>query len=365
MANNPVLDGIIQGINMGLLMRREQAQQEAFRQQQARLKREEELRDFDMQSKLARMGAKPVDDMGMVSEPMRYEGQAIPGMIGAEAIPAGAMIGEKLRKGKAGQVVKYKTRDGRILAYELPTEEEQQARALELYRQRQMADDESMLERQKKYFDYTQSEKRRMQAETPRVDVMDPQFLRNVPIDQLSSVANLRRTLTPDWKMATDYVTGTPSFVGVDPLTGQPMTVRDPGWTGAARPRPRQPVGGQLNAGGGGAREKAEEKAREQARKDLAALQKEEDNYHAEKLAIGAKLREGFPKDKNNPNKDAVQRRDAHARLVQLDALIKAKQAAKDKIIQRFGGRTASDPLGIRGAARSAGGNRDPLGILD
>lgn len=361
---NPVLDGILQGLNMGMMLRRENLQQEAIQRQQSRLDREEELRDVEAQMRFARIGAKEVDETGMIRQPIRYDGSPMPGMIGADMIPKGAEIGETLRKPKAGQTVRYKGK-----AYEIPSEEEQQARALELYRERQKADDESRLNHDKALFDYKTGATKKAAAEVPRVDVMDPNFLKAVPIDQLGAVANLRRTLSPDLKMVNDYETGTPSLIGADPVTRQPVTVRDPSWAGASKPRPRQQAGGRGGGGdsssGGGASDKATEKAREQARKDLDKLQQDEDAYHAEKLAIGAKLREGFPADKKDPNKATGLRRDAHARLVQLDALIKAKQTAKSRIIQRFGGVSAGDPLGVRSQGKPAGKKNDPVGLFD
>lgn len=368
---NPVLDGILQGLNMGAMLRREKLQQDLVQRQQARLDRDEELRGMETEMRFARMGARPLDEAGMVSDPIRFDGQAIPGMIGSEAIPKGAVIGETLRKGKAGQVVKYRGK-----SYEIPTEEEQQARALQLYKERQTADDESALNRQNAHFDHQRKVLREEQeaaaAKTPRVNVMDPNFLKAVPLNHLGAVANLRRTLAPDFKMTTDYVSGTPSFVGVDPVTNQPISVQDPAWRGAARPRPRQGAAGG-SGGEGGSRQGSDHSAkeREQARKDLAALQKDEDGYHAEKISIGQRLKDGFSPDKKNPGKPEEERKKLHARLARLDSLIKAKQTAKNRIIERFGGgtgggdKTANDPLGVRVHGGSTSKKNDPLGILD
>lgn len=371
---NPVLDGIMRGINLGLTMRREKLFQEAQQKQMARLDREDELRDIDFQARMQQAGARPVDEAGMVDEPVLADGKAQPGMIGAEAIAKGTPVGSVLRKAAGGQTIRRKMKDGRELRYELPSYEQQQERAYRDYAARQEADENARLARETAAF----KAKKRLEAEdleangvslSPEVagllgvDVKR-KFL-PAQIDELVRSAALMGNMRQRGDKPADEVM---SFHDFTDDAGNVITEKryKSGKTEQVKQGRIGKSKGDRGVGGGergltpgqaGVQERFDERTRQRAQADIDKLQKEEDELHTEKIQIGEQLKAGLKRDAKKGSADD-QAKALHARLEGLDFKIKAKQAAKQRIVDQFS-KDPKDPAGVR----KGGKKNDPLGI--
>lgn len=348
---NEVLQGILQGTQLGMQLRREKLYQEAQQRHEARLNREDELRDVEFQIRMNQAGARPVDDAGLVTDEIRHDGQtAIPGMIGADMIPAGAVIGNNIRKAAGGQTVRRKMKDGRQVAYELPTAEQQQERAYRDYASRQEADENARLNRETKSY----KAKKQLEADelersgvTLKPEVasllgVDPsrKFM-PAQIDKLVRAAALMGTMRQKGEKPADEVMGFHDFTD-----DQGNVITEKRYRSGKTEQVKQgrigkskgSDGGRsgLTPGQAGVQERFDVRTKQRAQTDIERLQKEEDELHTEKIQIGEQLKAGLKRDPKKGSPDD-QAKALHARLEGLDFKIKAKQAAKQRIIDQFG----------------------------
>jgi hypothetical protein len=265
-----VIRGILDGLSVGTTIRQAQLQEQARQREIARQDREDELRDVEFQLRMNQSGAKRVDDAGMVTEPIRYDGKTpIPGMIGADAIPEGAVMGESIRKSIGGQTIRRRQRDGKIVAYEVPTLEQQQANAYEAYdrreRSKQRADETARLERgteelnrfgvdlpeeMRKVFGtkkvspqrlaefasaFTAIQKAREKENQPMIDPRNLSAMPPIPADQAGGVASLIGRIAPGSHYFNNYENDTTTAIRENPLTGEYSTKK---FSKTVAPRP-------------------------------------------------------------------------------------------------------------------------------
>lgn len=341
---NEVLQGILQGTQLGMQLRREKLYQEAQQRQQVRLDREDELRDQEFQIRMNQAGARQVDDAGMVTDEIRHDGTtAMPGVIGADMIPAGAVIGNNIRKAAGGQTVRRKNRDGSTVAYKLPTFEQRQERAYKSYADRQEADENARLNRE------TKAHKAKKQQEAddlsqngislaPEVAGLlgvDPsrKFM-PAQIDELARAAALMGSMRQKGEKGDEVM----SFHDFTDDQGNVIT-ETRYKSGKVEQSKKGRIGKSKNAGGGsgsaGVQERFDETAKRKAQADVDRLQKEEDELHAEKIRLG-KTPYVDPKVDKKAAPISSQEQALQAKLEGLDFKIKAKQVAKQRIIDRF-----------------------------
>lgn len=264
-----VIRGILDGLSVGTTIRQAQLQEQARQREIARQDREDELRDVEFDLRMNQAGAKRVDDAGMVTEPIRYDGKPIPGMIGADAIPEGAVMGQSIRKSIAGQTVRRRQRDGKVVAYEVPSLEQQQANAYEAYdrreRSKQRADETARLEREmeelnrfgvdlpeemRKIFGtkkvspqrlaefasaFTAIQKAREKENQPMIDPRNLSAMPPIPADQAGGVASLIGRIAPGSHYFNNYESNQTTAIRENPLTGEYSTKE---FAGTVAPRP-------------------------------------------------------------------------------------------------------------------------------
>ncbi|HNY39491.1 MAG TPA: hypothetical protein PKJ41_03820 [Bryobacteraceae bacterium] len=209
---NPVLSGLLNGYAVGNMLRRSAMEKDQYERAKLRQDWADQAEDASIQSRLLAAG-RPVEG-GTVAEQMlapRIEGAP-------ESLQSGPTT--IYRKPDSSRMVKYKTRDGRQLEYELYTPDEQFSRRLKEASLLSDAKTMAAISQKKKLLDEFG-----VQLPSEVASKLGPGFQGKIDPTQLSSIDDVLRAMQPPKQLPLHPITSTNDNGDVvtdwhDPATG-------------------------------------------------------------------------------------------------------------------------------------------------
>jgi hypothetical protein len=336
----PLLEGFVQGHAIAQRIRQAAIEEAHLAMQQQQFEQQRQMQDLGLVERFNAIGARPVEGGAVTEE------ADIPGMVGVRA--------PITRKADSSRTVRYKTRAGQDLTYELPTPEEQARRARETHQA-----DLEMAERVK---DTAAADRLRREGllVTPEGSTLLGGIVPAGTRVPLANVDDILRAMVYHHKLGRgksaplhlqsypNYETGdvTPTVLSFDEQTGRPKLVTGEPARGIARPRPREgrpngPTPGQVST------------QFKQYQDQIDRLQAQEDKLHNERLELGAQLKSGKVSARGGEERDlnALERATKERKIEQNAREIARIQGQKRRLL------AAKDALaGVAPIAADAGG---------